>query len=199
MDDELLGYFDRYGVQMFTWSAVALASPEERERMKRMAEEEQKMPKQHYSQHPRFMHIVNPFNCDDERTHPQNEFEIGQRRREGLLDFVDFLNEETRKYSGNPSLSLEERHISFMEKDSERIEKETGISVEDANIIAVVNFRQDIRRQAKVIPPLEDTLNPKYLDETAIKLLAKMSVTAKKGLEEYWAEKFDFRRPNIKK
>ena len=190
MDDELLGYFDRYGVQMYTWKDVAFASPEQREAMKHLAEEEQKMPKQHYSQHPRFIHIVDPFNLDDK---------MEQLREEGLLDYVDFLNKEVRKYYGNPSLSLEERHISDMEKDSERIEKAFGISMEDANIIAVVNFRQDTRAITKAIPPLDDTLNPKYLDETAIRLLAKMSIKARKVMEEYWTEKFDWKRPNTKK
>ena len=50
MEDELLNYFDRYGVQMFSHSQVLIASPEERERMKRIAEIEQEEKKMHYSQ-----------------------------------------------------------------------------------------------------------------------------------------------------
>ena len=97
---------------------------------------------------------------------------------ERWINYVDFLNAEARKYSGNPSLSLEERHFSFMEKDSERIVKERGISMKDADIVAVVCFRQDLRSQAGIIPYLDNCLAIEYLDETAMKLLKKMSDTA---------------------
>jgi len=203
-DDELLSYFDRYGIQMFHWTNVAFASPKEREAMKHLAEEEQKMPKQHYSQHPRFGGIVDPFNFDDEEfdfddeeintPYPQNNSEIAQLRKRKLLIYVDCINETLNKYLGE-GLRIDPRNFHDLAKDAERVEKAFGINMEDANIIAVVNFRQDIRVKAKAIPPLDDTLNPKYLDETAIKLLAKMSVKARKVMEEYWAEKFDW-KPN---
>jgi len=90
-------------------------------------------------------------------------------------NYVDFLNEEVRKYSGNPSLSLEERHFSFMEEDAKRIVRQTGISMKDAEIVAVVNFRQDLRAQGGIIPYLDDCLTIEYLDETAMELLKKMS------------------------
>ena len=97
---------------------------------------------------------------------------------ERWLNYVDFLNEETRKYSGNPSLSLEERHFSFMEEDAKRIVRETGVSIKDAEIVAVVTFRQCLRAQAGVIPHLENSLTIEYLDETAMKLLKTMSDAA---------------------
>jgi len=97
---------------------------------------------------------------------------------ERWINYVDFLNGEARKYSGNPSLSLEERHFSCMEKDSERIVRERGISMIDADIVSVVLFRQDLRYQAGIIPYLDNSLTIEYLDETAIKLLKKMSDAA---------------------
>ena len=126
--------------------------------------------------------------------HSQNDPEKERLRKEGLLNYVDCINETINKYLGG-GVRLDPRNFNIITKDAERVEKEFGISMEDANIIAVVNFRQDIRMQAREIPHLEDTLNPKYFDETAVKLLAKMSIKAREIMEEYWAEKFNFVRP----
>ena len=124
--------------------------------------------------------------------YPQNDAEIVQLRKKKLLIYVDCINETLNKYLGE-GLRIDPRNFHDLAKDAERVEKAFGISMEDANIIAVVNIRQDIRAQARAIPHLKNTLNPEYLDETSMNLLAKMSVKAQKVIEEYWIEIFGFR------
>jgi len=58
--DELLGYSDRYGAQMFPQSVLLSASSEQLEAMKLFAEIEQNKPQRHPYEHPRFSGYYDP-------------------------------------------------------------------------------------------------------------------------------------------
>ena len=88
--------------------------------------------------------------------------------------YVDCIYETIRKYLvGNPP--LEERHFSHMEKKVEELVKQYGISMEDAEILAVVNFCQDVRIQSENRKGY--TMDGNY-DEIVINLLRKLSEKA---------------------
>ena len=76
--------------------------------------------------------------------------------------------------------TLDERSLSLvMKKDAERLVNDFGLSKQDAAVIAVVNFRQDIKEHVyKVRPPGTDTLDERYLDKVDIKILSNLSYDA---------------------
>jgi len=79
--------------------------------------------------------------------------------------------------------SLEERQISSIEKDAERIVGKTGVSKEDAVALAAVNFRRDLKVHMGILPPKYDEyMYEEELDEIDIKILKNLS---EKALEPF--------------
>jgi len=104
-------------------------------------------------------------------------------------DYVDCINETISKYLvDNPP--LEERHFLHMEKDAENLVKEYGISMEDAEILAVVNFCQDVSKTAKGREG-SYSMNGDY-DENVLKLLKRLSEKALEGFTEETKRKIKF-------
>ena len=98
--------------------------------------------------------------------------------------YVDCIYQTIRKYLGNQS--LEEQHFLYMEKNAERLIKEYGISMEDAEILAVVNFCQDVRFQGESRTGY--TMDGNY-DEIVLKLLKNLSEKALEPFSEVTKQK----------
>lgn len=66
-----------------------------------------------------------------------------------------------------------------MEPDAKRLASNFGLSKEDAAIVAVVSFLQDIKiHQYRTRPEGTDTLDERYLDQRDIKILSNLSLDA---------------------
>jgi len=76
--------------------------------------------------------------------------------------------------------NLDERALSIvMKEDAERLVNNFGLSKQDAAVVAVVNFRQDIKIHVeKMRPEGIDTLDERYLDKIDIKILSNLSEDA---------------------
>jgi len=110
----------------------------------------------------------------------QLDLVIERLHQKGFYDYVDSINETISKYLvGNPP--LETRHFNHMKATAESLIKEYGISIEDAEILAVINFCQDVRMQAEGRKGY--TMDGNY-DEVVLKLLKKLSEKAKGPLSE---------------
>ncbi|GHV05394.1 hypothetical protein FACS189416_5000 [Bacteroidia bacterium] len=91
---------------------------------------------------------------------------------------IDLIKRAIERNLGREFLnSLDERAISIvMKEDAERLVNNFGMSRQDAAVVAVVNFRQDIKiHRDKVRPEGIDTLDERYLDNLDIKILSNLS------------------------
>ena len=73
--------------------------------------------------------------------------------------------------------SLDERALTLvMKKDAERLVNNFGIGIQDAAVVAVVSFLQDIKiHRDRTRPEGNDTLDERYLDNRDIKILSNLS------------------------
>ena len=98
--------------------------------------------------------------------------------------YIDCIKKLIVNNLGQEFLDLiDERALSIvMKEDMERLVNNFGMSKQDAAVVAVVNFRQDIKiHTLKVRPEGDDTLDERYLDELDIKILSNLS---KEALEQ---------------
>jgi len=95
--------------------------------------------------------------------------------------YIDCIKKVLVSNYGREFLDLidEQAFSMVMKPDAERLVNRTKISIQDAAIVAVANYCEDIKiHLLKSRPEGKDTLDERYLDEVAIKLLSKLSEDA---------------------